>query len=502
ITVSVFPVANIAATSLTTCTGVQFNLTPTGTPVPIGTTYSWGIPTMTGVTNGVGATNASSFSGTLTNTGTSVATATFFVTPNVPGGCTSAGFTVTVNVFPIANAAPINITSCTGVPFSFSPTGSIPAGTVYSWSAPTGATGALASNQPNFNGTLSNSTNAVITGTYFITPTSNGCAGPGFTATVSVFPTAAVNSVSITTCSGAPFSLTPTGTIPANTTYTWIPPTVASGLSAGLGATNVSSFSGTLTNTTNATRTATYFVTPNVTGNCTAAQFSVFVTVFPSVVVNNFAFTTCSGVPFAVTPVSGTIPTSTTYSWIAPSLLGTVGGTTGTGSGTNINGNLTNTSSTVSTATYTVTPNPGAGCASGAAFTVTVSVLPLARINGITQVICSGASIDLNPNSIGGNVIPAGTKYTWLSPTAAPGGSLLSSVALSNQDTFIASLTNTTNAVATATYTVTPVLTSGCTNSAQFTIVVTVNPKVTIPSALTTTICTGTNFTVSPTNGG
>jgi hypothetical protein len=101
--------------------------------------------------------------------------------------------------------------------------------------------------------------------------------------------------------------------------------------------------------------------------------------------------------------------------------------------------------------------------------------------------ICSGDLINLDPAAIGGNIVPLGTKYTWLSPSANPGGSLLSSVALSNQDSFIASLTNTTNAVATATYTVTPVLTSGCSNSAQFTIVVTVNPKATI-GTLTTTI--------------
>ncbi|MFN9998946.1 MAG: beta strand repeat-containing protein, partial [bacterium] len=161
----------------------------------------------------------------------------------------------------------------------------------------------------------------------------------------------------------------------------------------------------------------------------------------------------------------------------------------------------TNTSSTISTATYTVTPSPGAGCANGASFTVTVTVLPLARINGITQVICSEGSINVDPGSFGDNIIPLGTNYTWTSPTASPNGSLLSSV-LNSGNTIIATLTNTTNSVATATYTVTPVLTNGCTNSANFTIVVTVNPKVTIPSALSTTICAGATFTVSPTNGG
>ncbi|MCA6483032.1 MAG: hypothetical protein IM540_08240, partial [Chitinophagaceae bacterium] len=504
VTVSVYPVANISSTSLTTCSGVLFNLTPTGSPVPNGTTYSWDAPSINGVAAGVGATNASSFSGTLTNSGITVGTATYFVIPNVPGGCSSNGFTVTVSVFPVAIATEINLTTCTGVPFSFSPVGTIPSGTAYGWSAPTGdaSGGSAASNQSNFNGTLANTTNAVVTGTYFIIPTSSGCAGPGFTATVSVFPSAAINSISITTCSGVPFTPSLSGRIPDNTSYSWSLPTGTSNLNGLAGATNATSFSGTLTNTSNATRTATYFVTPNVTGNCTSAVFSVFVTVFPSVSVNDIAFTTCSGVPFAVTPVSGTIPASTTYNWSTPTTSGTVGGATGSSAGaTNINGNLTNTSSTISTATYTVTPSPGAGCASGATFTVTVTVLPLARINGITQVICSEGSINVDPGSFGDNIIPLGTNYTWTSPTASPNGSLLSSV-LNSGNTIIATLTNTTNSVATATYTVTPVLTNGCTNSANFTIVVTVNPKVTIPSALSTTICAGATFTVSPTNGG
>ncbi|MFN5427790.1 MAG: beta strand repeat-containing protein, partial [Bacteroidota bacterium] len=504
VTVSVFPVANISSTSLTTCTGVLFNLNPTGTPVPTGTSFSWSAPTIAGTLNpGVAGSNSNSFSGTLTNMGTSVATATYFVTPNVPGGCTSAGFTVTVNVFPIANASQINLTTCTGLPFSFSPVGTIPSGTAYSWSASTGGAsgGSAASNQSNFNGTLTNTTNAVVTGTYFIRPTSSGCAGPGFTATVSVFPSAAINSISITTCSGISFTPSLSGRIPDNTSYTWSLPTGTSNLNGLAGATNASSFSGTLTNTSNATRTATYFVTPNVTGNCTSAVFSVFVTVFPSVSVNDIAFTTCSGVPFAVTPVSGTIPASTTYNWSAPTVSGTVGGATGSSAGaTNINGNLTNTSSTISTATYTVTPSPGAGCASGATFTVTVTVLPLARINGITQVICSGQTIDVDPAAgIYSNIVPAGTKYSWTSPVAAPVGSLFSSVAQTNANSIVATLTSTNNSVSTATYTVTPVLANGCLNSSNFTIVVTVNPFAYV-NAMTRIFCDGVPFTITPTH--
>ena len=112
---SVFPTASINNVTLSTCSGVGFTASLTGT-IPSGTTYSWSAPATVGsISVGASGTNASSFSGTLTNSGNAVGTATYYVTPNVPGGCSSAGFTVIVSVFPAASINNVTLSTCTGV---------------------------------------------------------------------------------------------------------------------------------------------------------------------------------------------------------------------------------------------------------------------------------------------------------------------------------------------------------------------------------------------------
>jgi hypothetical protein len=335
VTVSVLPVASISNGTLSTCSGVLFNYTPTGASVPAGVTYGWGIPTMTtSVTNGVAGSNSSSFSGTLTNTNTTVGTATYFVTPNLSSGCTSAGFTVTVNVFPVANISSTSLTTCTGVQFNLTPTGTpVPIGTTYSWGIPTmtGVTnGVGATNASSFSGTLTNSGTTVGTATYFVTPNvPGGCTSAGFTVTVSVFPKANINPASLTTCSGVLFTYTPTGSqVPDGSTYSWSTPS-QTGVSNGAAGTNVSSFSGTLTNTNTTAGTATYFVTPNVPGGCTSSMFTITVSVFPVANMNTASLTTCTGVLFTYTPTGSPVPVGTTYTWSTPTINGVTGGAAG-----------------------------------------------------------------------------------------------------------------------------------------------------------------------------
>ncbi|MFY7995314.1 MAG: PKD-like domain-containing protein, partial [Sediminibacterium sp.] len=164
----------------------------------------------------------------------------------------------------------------------------------------------------------------------------------------------------VVTCSGVSFSVSPTDNVngdivPANTTYSWLAPTGISGIDGLTGASSVAFFSATLTNTTNAPITVTYTVTPaSLSG--TGAPFTITVTVNPTASVNPINLTTCSGVSFAVTPSSGTIPTGVSYTWSTPGITASLTGGA-TGSGTNITGLLTNTSASVQTATYTVTPN-------------------------------------------------------------------------------------------------------------------------------------------------
>ena len=174
---------------------------------------------------------------------------------------------------------------------------------------------------------------------------------------------------------------------------------------------------------------------------------------------------TCSGVAFTVTPPG--IPAGTTYTWSAPAGTGFTGGVPGTDQA-NISGTLTNTTTSPVTATYTVTPKSGA-CA-GNPFTVTVTVDPAPIVSDQTAAICSGAGFTITPPG----VLP-GTTYTWSAPAGtgftggAPG---------TNQGNISGTLTNTTSAPVTATYTVTPK--SGTCAGNPFSVTVTINPTPTI----------------------
>ena len=101
VTITTTPTAVISATTVSTCTGVAFTVTPTGT-IPAGTTYSWGIPTVTGgITGGTASTGSpTSITGTLLNPAATAQTATYTVTPT-SAGCAGATFTVTVTVNPL-----------------------------------------------------------------------------------------------------------------------------------------------------------------------------------------------------------------------------------------------------------------------------------------------------------------------------------------------------------------------------------------------------------------
>ena len=91
---------------------------------------------------------------------------------------TGTPFTLTVTVNPIGIITPISTTTCTGVLFTVTPTdvtnGVVPAGTLFSWSAPTGSgfTGGATQVTPRVDviGTLNNTTSSIKTVTYLVTP--------------------------------------------------------------------------------------------------------------------------------------------------------------------------------------------------------------------------------------------------------------------------------------------------------------------------------------------
>ena len=398
----------------TSCSGVQFTVTPTnGTNgvIPAGTTYTWTTPNVTGgMTGGATGTNAATITGTITNPTSTAQTATYTVTPKTAAGCTGATFTVTVTINPAPSVTAMTATICSGVQFTVTPAdgtnGIIPTGTTYSWSIPslpTGLTGAAAgTNATTISGTITNATSNPLNAIYTITPKANGCTGATFTITVTINPAPAITPMTANICSGLPFTVTPTnitnGVVPTGTTYSWSDPILSGGMTGGAPGSGATNISGTLLNSTNTSQTGIYTVTPLSAAGCTGANFTVTVTVNPAPAVTDMHDTICSGLQFTVIPINGTngvVPTGITYSWPLPTLpSGLTGGAIGTNV-TSITGTLTNATNNPLTGIYTVTPKAN-GC-TGSPFTLTVTVNPATAITNMTATICSGVPFYSNP---------------------------------------------------------------------------------------------------------
>ncbi|MCA6514957.1 MAG: hypothetical protein IM577_05090, partial [Chitinophagaceae bacterium] len=531
LTVFVNPAPSINTINRTICTGTSFVVTPTnGTDgfVPDGTTYTWGSPVHLtssvsgGVANAVTSTNI--YGGPLTNTSSVPLTVSYPVYA-VQGSCGGAAFTLVITVDPKPQVNAMSTVRCSGVGFVVSPVdgtnGLVPSNTRYAWNAPTGSNiggGAAASNQTTINGTLTNGVNVQRTATYIVIPSYGACSGltqsgSPFTVTVFVDPTPSITSpINLVRCSGSPFEVSPTnvtnGIVPDNTTYSWSAPTAA--LSGVSGATNAVSISGTLSHGTNAPILAVYNVVPrgpSNLGSCVGSTFVVNVTVNPIPAVNALSTTVCSGVTFAMTPVTGSVVPAATnmrYSWtyIASSSVSLTGGVNGSSTVGNLfTGLLTNATNVMQTATYNVVPiysNGGVEC-SGAAFSATVFVNPAAIISTINTTVCSGVTFRVTPTSPSNGVVPEGTTYQWQSPVyenpSLTGGA---AGALGQIDIF-GTIDNPTNTRYYARYSVVP--TTGICVGATFIVNAFINPIPSVTSTLTATICSGQTFSVSPTNG-
>ncbi|MFO0450518.1 MAG: beta strand repeat-containing protein, partial [Pseudomonadota bacterium] len=519
ITVTVNPNARINQFTLTSCSGIQFQVSPVngvnGNIVPVGTQYTWTTPSITSasVTGGLSQSTAVGFfSGTLINLTNSIHTATYTVTPIAPLCSNNNSFTVTVTIDRGLAINTMLTTVCSGVSFQLTPTnpdnGFILVGTTYTWNAPSGVgfTGGQAQSPTgvsNIFGTLENTTNMPVTAVYNVLGTTLNCGPQGtFSVVVTVNPTVTINPISVTTCSGTPFVVSPVNgvngnIVPMSTTYSWELPMVSPGLTAGATGTNLTFVSGTLTNNTNAALTAVYFVTP-ATSNCgPTSMFSVTVTVNPRVSISSMTAVICTGSGFTVTPTNGTngiVPDGTTYTWNPPIVTGgMIGGQSGTTAVNITNAALTNPTSSTQYATYTITPNPLL-CGPATPFVLTVTVNPVAIISPMTAVACGLAMFTVTPTDGVNGTVPASTQYTWSAPTGT--GFTGGAAETTPRNSITGTLRNTTANVVTAVYAVTAVGTCG----SSFTLTVSLNPAPQ-PFSFTTPICTQATFNVTPGSG-
>ncbi len=572
--------------SQTVCSGTPIAaISYTGT----GTTFTW-TRDNTGTVTGIAASGTGNITGTLVNTTSAPITVTFTIIPSNASGCAGVAFTATVlvNPTPVAIATPASQTPCTGTPITTINLSSATTGTTYTWTRDNTATvtGIAASGSGNsISGTLTNTTAAPITVTFTITPSANGCAGLPITATVVVNVGATITPTLTepTTCvsTDGAINLALSGA-PGPFTFAWTGPGVnptaqnQTGLVAGTYFVTVTSGNGCITSavitlngpggcsvcpvvgsvTTNpaptgcigttvtltasgltsmgntygiifksytaatadpytggtvlatvpngsltglgTTATATtsfaaannYFIYAILTPTpldplCRpSATTNIVINPTPDVVAAPTSQTVCSGTAITTIAFSGSV-VGTTYNWTRNNTA-TVTGIAANGSG-NITGTLTNTTGAPITVTFTITPTAG-GCP-GTPVTATVLVNPTPTVTATpaSQTVCSGTAITTIVNS--GSPV-AGTVYNWTRDNTAT----VTGIAASGSGNIAGTLTNTTGAPITVTFTITPTA-NGCPGT-PVTATVTVNPLNSANATpATQTICSGSNIT-------
>jgi gliding motility-associated-like protein len=526
VVVTVNPVAQVnPVPAQVLCAGENTDLTTFGTINTGGTTtYAW---SNTNTDIGLPATSVGSVVGipifTANNPTNLPITATITVTPTFTNGSVSCqgspiSFTITVNPTPVISAKTELI--CSGDFFTVSPVDGlngdiVPAGTTYTWTvvdnpAVTGQSDVTVA-QPNISQTLTNLSNEVQTVTYTVTPRSGAvenCLGASFQLEVTVNPTAVISDkIPAAICSGDSFTVTPANgvngdIVPAGTTYTW---TVVENLNV-TGDQNESvakdRISQTLRNLTIAPQTVVYTVTPLV-GSCVGATFTVRVTVNPTAEISAKTAVICSGDSFTVTPANGIgrdiVPDGTDYTWTVVDNPAVTGQSDVAIAQPNISQTLTNTSNIVQTVIYTVTPRSGdAGNCVGAPFQLEVTVSPRPFVKDDLAVTCSNVPFEFVATNGNGNIVPAGTLYTWTIKTDAPSLITGQSIESTPRSKVSQELRNLTKDPQVLVYEVTPIL--GTCVGPVFELAVTVNPTPVI-SAKTELICSGDSFTVTPANG-
>ncbi|MBU6261747.1 MAG: PKD domain-containing protein, partial [Bacteroidetes bacterium] len=506
---------------VTVCSGEMFNSNAVGS-VPVGTQYSWLLPTVTGgLTGGATGTAQNNVTGTLINPTNTTQSATYTVTPVLVAPfnlCEIYDYTTTVTVQPKATIANISTEICSSETYTVTPTNGgldiVPVGTTYTWTIQTNNNNIVGQNsqfapQNSFTQQLNNLTNTDQTIVYIVTPRSGMCAGPNFTVTITVHPKPNILPQFSTICSGTAFVISPINNgnniVPAGTTYTWNILTDNNNLT-GQSAVAISSntISQVLTNTTNQLQAITYQVLPTsgAAGGCVGNNFFVNVSVTPKPFVVDQQTEICSGATFSIVPSNGNgniVPGGTLYNWtIFTDNINITGQANETNEHPVIYQTLQNTSNVDQTIVYEVRPRTGA-CI-GSTFKVTVVVHPTPTIPNQVLTICSEAGFILTPSSIVGAVVPSNSTYTW---TIATNNNSLTGQQAQNigQSVISQTLTNTTNIQQAIVYTVAPLsgVAGGCAGS-PFTLTVKVDPKPSIANVVAE-VCSGGSFVAVPSNG-
>ncbi len=487
-TITVQPVINVTNASLAQaiCSGTSATFTPTSGVV--GTTFAWTAVASAGTITGFSASGSGNISEIISNSATTSGTVTYTITPTGPAPTfcvgTPTNFVVTVNPIPTVTNLTLNQTICSGSNATFTPTSSV-ASTTFAWTASLTSgtvTGFSASGTGNISETLTNSTTAVGSVTYVITPTgpaTTSCVGSpvNFVVTVNPLPSFTVAGVSPTTCNGTDGTITLSGlgnSLAYNVTYvngvTSVGPTLLtssptgdiliSGLSAG---------------------TYTPFTAQLVSSGCSKVVNTSISLTNPGAP-NVFDITNvvqCAGTSYTLTAINGTTLSGSEAYYDAP-------GNTG---------NLIPVGTVFTTDTTIYIYDESGICNDQEVFTITFNPRPTVTNVLLAQAICSGSSATFTPTSG-----VASSTFAW---TASLTSGTITGFSASGTGNISEVLTNSTTTAGTVRYIITPTgpATTSCVGS-SVNFDVTVNPIPTVTNAtLIQAICSGSSATFTPTSG-
>jgi Ig-like domain CHU_C associated/Secretion system C-terminal sorting domain/PKD-like domain len=480
-TITVFP-TNVTVnpvTSVSYCddaSGAAINFSSS----TAGTTFDW----VSNLNVGFGTSGSGNIPAfTANNNGTTDAVATVTVIPKA-GGCPGVPttFTVTVRhratVNSVSNASLCNGASAPAISFSSSS-----AGATFNWTSSANIGFGLSGtgNIPAY--TATNNGTSTITATITVTPNVSGCTGNSTTFTITVNPTATVNTISNASfCGGIPIAGTTLSSPTAGTTFSW-----TSSANVGFGTSgsgNIPAYTTISTNTTQVISIIT--VTPSL-GGCPGTPKTFTITVNPTPTINSSSNAVyCNNTPAASIAFSSAV-TGTTFSWTSSLNVGF--GLSGTG---NIPAyTATNATSNPLVSTINVTPTTGICTGAATSFTVTVNPTPI--VGTIANATYCG---NTNATAIAFSSTTTNTTYAWTSSSNVGFGT-------SGTGNINAYTTLDNDSEVIGTVTVTP--TANTCVGAPKTFTLTVNPSPKVNSVANAVFCNATSAPAisfsSPTTG-
>jgi len=413
-TATVNPTSVISsANSANWCNAVSNTYSATSTSSTA--TFAWTRAVVAGISNdavtdGTGAT----ITETLNNTTTEPKSVIYLITPSV-NGCAGETFSFTATVNPTSVISSLNNANwCNAVSNTYVATSTSSTAT-FAWTraAVAGITNTAVTDGigATITETLVNTSTEPIVVHYLITPGVNGCAGTTEDVSVTVNPTAIVNSAATASrCDNVETTYTATSSTVATATYAWTRAAVDGisniAVTNGTGA----AITETLDNTTPDPVVVHYLITPSVNG-CAGTTKDVAVTVNPTSVVSSAASGIwCNNSEYTYTILSSSTTPTPTYQWSRAEVSG-ITPASNSGITDYITETLVNSTNNPVDVIYLITPTVNSCAGTQKTVTITVNPTPI-MTDPSDQTRCAGAATAavnfISTNTTGGTV-----TYEW-----------------------------------------------------------------------------------------